>query len=119
MRHKQANLLFTAEVKERTTLLDLLHEHKSEEDPWTALEMDDLKIPDQLMKRGETKVLLGQLERRFGPLSEEAMQRVRDCSAGQLSRIAHSILTAATLEEVAELRDSDMSSELLGCTYEL
>lgn len=59
-----------------------------------------MSTAEQLMHRGETKVLLALLEQRFGPLTAATVERVRASTAEQLDRIARAILTAATLDEI-------------------
>ena len=39
LRGKRADVLFRAVIGDRVTLIYMLNEHKSEEDPWTALQM--------------------------------------------------------------------------------
>jgi len=55
---------------------------------------------EQLMHQANVKLLVTMLEQRFGPLDEQTLRRLRDCSLEQFDQIARRILTAATVEEV-------------------
>lgn len=65
-----------------------------------GMENDYMTTAEQLMQRGEVRMLLNLLEQRFGPLPDAAIQRVRSSTTEELGRIARAILTAATLDEV-------------------
>jgi hypothetical protein len=53
-------------------------------------------------REGETRILLGLLERRFGPLTAEARERVEGADADTLLRWGERLLTARRLEEVLQ-----------------
>lgn len=52
------------------------------------------------LKEGETQLLKRQLARRFGPLSQETLDRLSQASRGQLETWGLNLLDAATLDEV-------------------
>ena len=54
----------------------------------------------QGVQQGVMAMLVRQLTRRFGPLSEETMRRIEAAPLEQLEQWAENILDAATLEDV-------------------
>ena len=55
---------------------------------------------EQGIEQGEAEVLLRQLERKFGPLDQATIERVRGAGSEKLLLWAERILTAESLEEV-------------------
>jgi hypothetical protein len=54
--------------------------------------------------RGEQKVLVRQLARKFGPLDEATENRLRNASTDEINRWTDQILIARTLDEVFRLQ---------------
>ncbi len=59
-------------------------------------------VREEAEKRGEAKLLLHQLERKFGPLDPRTRARVRRAGPDRLLEWADRILTAERLEQVFE-----------------
>jgi hypothetical protein len=54
------------------------------------------------LQRGQVKLLRKQLEHRFGPLSDGALERLEAAGEQDLDRWAERVLTARTLDEVLD-----------------
>lgn len=54
----------------------------------------------QGMTQGRREMLQIQLEAKFGPLSEQVLQRLAACSLEQLNELARAVLTAPSLKEL-------------------
>ena len=59
---------------------------------------------EQGMQQGEAKVLLRQVERKFGPLAETQRQRILNASPDTLLEWAERLLSADRWEEVVKDR---------------
>ena len=55
---------------------------------------------ERFTQQGEAKVITRLLERRFGPLPEEARRRIERADAETLLEWSERVLTAQSLEEV-------------------
>lgn len=53
--------------------------------------------------RGRSELLVKQLSLKFGPLSEQLVQRVLGASAHEAERWAERVLTASSIDEVLDL----------------
>ena len=63
--------------------------------------MSYVMIEERLaMEKGQAKLLLGQLERRFGPVEESIRQRLHSAEAKDLETWSLNFVDATTLDEV-------------------
>jgi hypothetical protein len=72
----------------------------SEEDEMTYVTTTERWGIKKGRAEGQAELLLRQVERRFGPVTDEVTQRIRTAAGPQLELWALNILDAATLEDV-------------------
>jgi len=66
-----------------------------------------MSTADNLRKQGKTESLLKQLSLKFGPLPENAQQRVQTASIAQLDHFFERVLFATELDRVFADSDGD------------
>ncbi len=52
------------------------------------------------IEKGETLILIRQIQKRFGPLSESARRRIESMSSAEHEQLAEAVLTANSLTEL-------------------
>jgi predicted transposase YdaD len=79
---------------------------KAEQAYMTAAQQIEQRGREEGREKGRTEgqatIVLHLLERRFGPLPTDAIERVQHAQPNELERFADRVLTASSLEEVLE-----------------
>ncbi len=86
--------LTTADNKERENIMSTLREK------WAEMVREEVR--EEGREEGMLRIVLNQLEHRFGTLDEELVQRTRNCSSEQLIVVSNLLLDASALAEVRQ-----------------